>query len=100
MAVCLEACTCHAFFCLLLTHCPHGCLGVEGVFHQVCLYVLYVTLNLLLGHFTWGSDTAVLHVVGASFQASPHSDFPVFLQFHFTSKSLGPMRSALMYSGK
>lgn len=54
-------------------------------------------LSLLPGHFTWGSDTAVL---GASFQASPHSDFPVFLQFHFTSKSLDPMRSALMCSGK
>lgn len=57
-------------------------------------------LSLLPGHCTWGSDPAVLRVVGASFQASPHSDFPVFHQFHVTSKSLGPMRSALMCLGK
>lgn len=78
---------------------PHGGLGVEGTFHTMSVYIV-CHLTLLPGHFTWGSDTAVLRVVGASFQASPHSDFPVFLQFHFTSKSLGPLRSALMCSGK
>lgn len=85
-----------AFFWLI---CPPGVLVWEECSTPslcVCVCMLYVTLSLLPGHFPWGSDTAVLCVAGASLQASPHSHLPVFLQFHFTSKPLGPMRSALV----
>lgn len=57
--------------------------------NQPSVCVLYVTLSLLPGHFIWGSYAVVLHIMGAWVS-----------QFHFTSKSLCPMRSALVCSGK
>lgn len=32
---------------------------------QPSVCVLYVTLSLLPGHFIWGSDAVVLHIMGA-----------------------------------
>lgn len=91
---------CRASFCLLLAHLSTWVPWCgSSVPHQLCLCVLYVTIAPCLG-ILHGAQILLCCVAGAAFQASPHLDFPVFLHLHFTSKSLGPMRSALMCSGK